>query len=342
MFYWHTGIYEITLRFYGIISRSPAFMKKILVTLLLLSEYVNVLSQTDSFNNVMGHVAFNNYSFIAPENWQIREEKDFITLTQSQTGELGCVIIVFSPQPSSGDLETDAQNVFTQMYSGWQFRSTGEKQYDLSKGQTLQGLEYSMVEAPMSKMSADGSRYDGFEDGAALVIRTGNKIVIIAVRHTTMLAHNDCLNKYETWRRFFNSFTVKNAAVPKNTDDESSKRIVGVWKLTGSGPALGEYIFAANGNYQLAGAIGTSYTTTDYKYEYLYIKTYAFQGDGSYSMEGNQLTFRKRENKNPERAQFRFEKVNHGDTGWRDRLYMLKTDSALGTKYEVCYEKKDR
>jgi len=291
------------------------------------------MSQTESFNN---------YSFIAPEKWLTHREKDYIMLSQSQTNEPGCIIIIFPPQPSCGDLEKDAQNVFNQMYPGWQYRSTGEKQYDLSKGYTLQGLEYSMVEAPMSKLSADGSRYDGFEDGAALVIKTGNQIVIIAARHTTMLAHIDCLNKYETWRRFFNSFTVNNAAIPKKTEEESSKRIIGIWTLMGSGPALGEYIFAANGNYQLAGAIGTSSTTTDYNYEYLHIKTYAFQGDGGYSMQGNQLAFRKRGDKNPQQVQFRFEKVNHGDTGWKDRLYMLKTDPTLGTRYEVCYERKDR
>ena len=312
-------------------------MKKILATLLLLSGYINALPQTRSFNNP----DFNNYSFIGPENWLLREATDHIMLAQSHTDEPGCIIIIFPLQPSSGDLEKDAQNIFNQMYSGWQFRSAGERQYDLSKGYTPQGLEYCMMEAPMSKLSADGSRYDGFEDGAALVIKTGNQIVIIAARHTTMLAHNDCLNKYETWRRFFNGFTVKNATVPKSTEEENSKRIIGVWKLTGSGAATGEYIFAANGNYQLAGAIGTSSTTTDYRYEYLHIKTYAFQGDGSYSISGNQLSFRKRD-KNPEQVQFRFEKINHGDSGWKDRLYLLKTDPTLGSLYEVCYEKTDR
>ncbi|HEX5113118.1 MAG TPA: hypothetical protein VFV79_09740 [Saprospiraceae bacterium] len=314
-------------------------MKTILATLLLLSCYVNVIAQVGSFSNVMKNFDSSNYSFIAPEKWRTQEAKDYVMLTQSLTNEPGCVIIIFPPQPSSGNLDVDAQNVFNLMYSGWQFRSTGEKQYDLSKGYTVQGLEYSMMEGAMSKLSADGSRYDGFEDGAALVIKTGDQIAIIAARHTTMLAHNDCLNKYETWRRFFNSFTVKNAVLPTKLKEEAATRIIGIWKLTGSGPALGEYIFAANGNYQLGGAVGTSYTTSDYNYEYLHIKTYAFQGDGDYSIEGNHLSFRKRGDSNPEQVQFRFEKVNHGNTGWKDRLYILKTDPALGSKYEVCYEK---
>lgn len=280
---------------------------------------------------------FNNYSFTVPEKWRTQKEPGYVLLAQSHTSEPGCIILIFPPQPSSGNLQRDAENVFGQMYPGWQFRSTGEKQYDLSKGYTPQGLEYCMLEAGMSKLSADGSRYDGFEDGGALVIKNGNQIVIIATRHTTMIAHTDCVNKYETWRRFFNSFTIKGANASA-TKDDPAMRIIGVWTLSGSGPASGEYVFAANGNYQLVGGLGTSTTSRDDYYKYIHIKTYSFQGDGSYSINGNQLDLKRQSNN--EQVQFRFEQVNHGGVGWKDRLYLLKTDPTLRTKYEVCYEKK--
>jgi len=317
-------------------------MKKILWTLLLFSGILNVPGQAQSSEKPAGNSDLTNYTFVAPEKWVTRNEKDYILLAQSHSNEPGCIILIFPLQPSSGDLEQDAMNVFNQMYPGWQFRSNGEKQYDLSKGKTFQGLEYCMMEAPMSKLSADGSRYDGFEDGSALVIKSGNQIVIIAARHTTMMAHADCLNKYETWRRFFNSFALKNAVAAKPSPGQSAGKIVGVWQLTGTGPSAGEYVFAANGNYQFAGGLGTSSTTTDQRYEYLHIKTYAFQGDGAYSLQGDQLLLRRRADKAPEKVQFRFEQVNHGNTGWNDRLYMLKTDPTLGSKYEVCYERKKR
>jgi hypothetical protein len=105
--------------------------------------------------------------------------------------------------------------------------------------------------------------------------------------------------------------------------------------------ASGEYIFAANGNYAFVGAIGTSSTSSDYNYEYLHIKTYAFQGDGSYSISGNQLTTRKRGVNNPEQVRLRFEKVNKGGIGWKDRLYLLSKSSPIGEN-EVCYEKMDK
>ena len=283
---------------------------------------------------------FDNYIFSVPEKWFVNRTDQYIMLTQSPANELGCTITILPPQSTSGNIETDARSVFNHMYSGWQFRLAGEGQYDVSKGYTFQGLEYCLMEAPMSKASADGSRYDGFEDGGALVIKAGRQIVIVAVRHATVLAHNDCLNEYETWKRFFNTFTVKNADIPQRIEEEASKRIVGVWKLTGNGPALGEYVFAANGNYQVAGAIGTSSTTRDDYFKYIHIKSYAFEGDGSFSIQDNQLYFNKRSGK-PEQVRFRFEKVNHGGTGWKDRLYMLKTDPVAGGKYEICYERAD-
>lgn len=303
-------------------------MKALLLSLFIVV-YSSALAQ--SFD-------FANYSYIVPDKWRTQKEADYIMLAQSQTSDPGCIILIFPPQQSTGNLQQDAENVFGQMYPGWQFRGAGEKQYDLSKGFTVQGLEYFMLEAGMSKLSADGSRYDGFEDGAALVLKNGNQIVIIAARHTTMLAHTDCVNKYETWRRFFNSFTLKNAILSQVKDDPL-KRIVGVWNLSSNGAASGEYVFAANGNYQLTGGLGTSSSSRDNYYEYIHIKTYAFQGDGSYSINGNQLLLKKR-GTNSEQAQYRFEQVNHGGKGWKDRLYLLKTDPTLRTKYEVCYEKK--
>jgi hypothetical protein len=302
----------------------------LLSTLLISLVHVDVFAQ--SFD-------FNNYNYLVPDKWRTQKEADYIMLAQSHTTEPGCIILIFPPQPSTGNLEQDAQNVFQQMYPGWQFRNGGEKQYDLTKGFTPQGLEYCMFEAGMSKLSADGSRYDGFEDGGGLVIKSGNQIVIIATRHTTTLAHTDCVNKYETWRRFFNTFTIKNAVVSSRPDD-APKRIVGAWTLSSTGAASGEYLFGANGNYQLTGGVGTSSTTRDQNYEYLHIKTYAFQGDGSYTIDGNQLSLKKRTDKNPEQMQFRFEQINHGGTGWKYRLYLLKTDPTLRTKYEVCYERK--
>lgn len=295
--------------------------------------------QPDNSNNnnqtVMNNsIYLKDYDFITPEEWQAQNNKDHLLIQNRQSG---CVIRILEPQQSTGNLEQDAKAVFDMMYQGWQYQKSGAQRYVLSKGFLPKGLEFCMMEAPMSMTAADG-RYN-LEEGAALVIKAGIQIVIVSVRHNSgLIGHDDCRLKYTTWRRFFNSFTVKNATVPKNAEDASLK-IIGAWSQTESG-ASSEYIFAANGNYAFYGAIGTSSTSRDYNYEYLHIKTYAFSGDGSYAISGNQLTLKKQNDSNPEQMRFRFSKVSYGGTGWKERLYMLTKDR-FGEN-EVCYEKRDK
>ena len=194
-----------------------------------------------------------------------------------------------------------------------------------------------MMEATMSMTATDG-RYN-LEEGAGLVIKAGTQIVIISVRHNSgLIGHDDCRLRYTTWRRFFNSFTVKNATVSKNAEDVSL-RIIGAWAQTESG-ASSEYVFAANGSYALVGAIGSTFTSRDINYEYLHIKTYAFRGEGSYSIARNELILKRWSDNSPEQIRFRFEKVNHGGIGWKDRLYLLKKDGYGET--ESLYEKQEK
>ena len=296
------------------------------------------VTRTNTFS-INQSITLNDYEYTAPEGWSTQINNDLIMLQNMQSG---CLIRMLAPQPSSGNLQQDAKNVFDMMYPGWQYAKTGQQQYILSKGYFPKGFEYFMMEAPMKKLSAVGSNYDEYEDGAALVVGLGNQIVIISVRHnSSLLAHISCVHKYETWRRFFNSFTVKKINAPPNAEKESPKRIIGKWSMSES-RATSEYIFAANGQYKFVGALGSSYTTSDYNYDYLHIKTYAFKGDGSYSITGNRLTLKKNGNNQPEQVSFRFEQVNYGGTGWKERLYILTTGLTTGGFNEVCYEKNDQ
>jgi hypothetical protein len=277
-----------------------------------------------------------NYSFIVPAKWFVTTAKDHVKLSQSQE-ETGCIITILEPQPSSGNLEKDVVSVFGMMYPGWSFRNTGAKQYDLSKGYTPQGLEYYLMEGNVSKARPDGYYYD-YEDGAAMVVGFGAQVAIISARHNRLIACN-CFNQYDGWRRFFNSFTVKNQTAAKNADSGTSQRIIGSWMTMGSGAAT-EYVLAANGNYQFIGAYGSSSTQTRGNEDYMILKGSAWQGDGKYTVSGDQITFLRRGDAKPERVRFRLEKVNHGGTGWNDRLYMRKIDATLGKEYEVCYERR--
>lgn len=275
-----------------------------------------------------------DYEFTAPDGWQTQNQPDHLLLSQS-ADPMGCVIQILPPQPSSGNLEQDANAVFEMMYRGWHYQKAGEGQQALSRGVLPKGLPYCMKEASMSATGPDG-RYH-LEEGAALVIQAGDQVAIVAVRHRSVLAHNDCLNRYETWRRFFNSFTVRGATTVAPETGKAAERIVGVWSQSGGG-AIGDYVFAANGHYAVAGGLGSSSTSRDDRHEYLHLRSHAWSGDGTYTIAGGQLLLRGRGGDEPQRMPFRFEQVNHGGTGWKDRLWLLKTD--VHGRTEVCYEKK--
>lgn len=277
-----------------------------------------------------GPVRSSDYEFIAPQGWVTQKNADHILIQNPQSG---CAIRILEPQAATTGLEQMTDAVFDMMYSGWQYQKRGEQQFTLSKGHLPKGLEFFLKEATMSR-TVDG-RYE-LEEGAAMVVKANSQVVIISVRHTGLMAHTDCIRKYNTWRRFFNSFTVKNATPPKRNENPATQ-LTGSWTMLESG-AAGEYVFAANGNYALLGALGSTYTSRDVNYEYLHIKTYAFQGDGSYSIAGDQLVLRGKNQSSPRQVRVRFEKVKHGDMPWKDRLFMLNRDEQ--NEYEVAWEKR--
>lgn len=277
---------------------------------------------------------FNDYEFIPPQNWQVISKPDHLLLTQTPDQQ-GCIILIFPPQPLAGSLDLVAKSVFETMYRGWAYAKSGEQQYRLLKGFLPIGHEYYMIEADMNATGTDGRYY--LEDGAALVVRANNQIAIIAVRHRGLLAHIDCINKYETWRRFFNSFRFKFVTNDSNHNSNAAPRIIGAWSQSG-GRSISEYTFAANGRYSFGGALGSSFTQTNGDSEQLYLRTNSFTGDGKYTINNDKLTLVKNNYKMSESLIFRFEQVNHAGMGWKDRLYLRSRDQY--GEIEVCYEKK--
>jgi hypothetical protein len=292
-------------------------------------------------NNTTGNTnastaALQEYSYTIPEGWFTQKNNNAIVLSQVQSPEWGCLITMLPPQPSSGNLEEDTRAVFNKLYAGWEYRNTADQKEDASRGHTLQGLEYYMIEAPMQKKRPDGYYYD-YENAQILVVGLGNKQeAVIVARHQRGEMTCFCKYRYDYWNRFFNSFTVNNVPASKPDATSDAKKIVGSWKAMG-GNALTQYIFAGNGRYQFIGAYTS---TTRISWNTIEMKTSGFKGDGSYSLKGNKLTTRKDSDKSADVEQYRFEQVNHGGTGWKDRLYLL--GSYEGKPYEVGYERELR
>ncbi len=266
-----------------------------------------------------------DYEFIPPPGWQVQRQGDHVRM---QNMESGCLILLGEPQLSSGNLEQDALAVFDTMYKGWHPRKDGPQRYLLSKGVLPKGLPFAMVEALMGKLNPDGASFAGFEDGAALVVGSGNQYALVAVRHSDLPGHVNCL-RYEGWRRFFNSFTLKNVPSARTADD-GANRIVGRWTSVESG-AVGDYTFAASGRYSYGGAISNTTQAQE--------STYDLQNSGTYSVSGSRLTMVRRAQ--PEQVTIRFVEVNQGGNGWTERLCMVRAD-AMGMENEACYRRQDR
>lgn len=280
-------------------------------------------------------LSMEEYFFTLPEGWTSENKGDHILMQNPQSG---CIIRILSPQPSSGNLEEDARAVFDMMYAGWNYEKSGAQQFVLSKGYFQKGLPFFRKEAAMSATTTDG-RYH-LEEGSATIVKAADRIIIISAKHNS--SHTDhyaCYRNYNTCGRFFNSFTVKGVSASAPDEEELAKHIIGFWKLVANGVVDGDYLFAANGNYQSGGGIGSSTTTKDSRYEYIYNRAYSFEGDGSYSIANKELQL-KRRGATQEKIPIRFEQVNYGGTGWKERLYLQKKDSA--GEYEVTYEKQNK
>lgn len=278
--------------------------------------------------------SLDQYSFIPPQNWTVQKGNGFVSYRQplSASGQ-GCVLTLLSPQPSSGNLENDVKSIFSQMYPGWNFYYTDHRHDDLAKGITKQGLPYYMMEAFMSRPR--GEQTDS-ETGTAWVIDMGKQMAVIALRHEPIGIYCECKKRYNYIGRFLNSFTVKDITAPANTSANTQQRILGSWMVS-EGMSVGEYIFAANGHYQYIGGYGSSSAVSS---DVIMLKSSAFQGDGTYTVSGDKLIFKRKGSTTPETYRFRFEQFNQGSTGWKDRIYLLNEKPAHGgDPYEACYEK---
>jgi len=222
------------------------------------------------------------------------------------------------------------------MYPGWRFYYSDARHDDLMKGNTRQGAPYYMMEAYMMKDRPAGG-WD-YETGTAVVIGNGKQAAILAIRHELTGLNCQCKQRYTTWPRFFSSFTIKNL-IPQKEIDTNPTRFIGSWMVSG-GRSIGEYIFAANGRFQYLGGYGSYSRISN---EWIELKTSAWQGDGSYTIQGDHLIFKRKGETKGDEYRFRFESINRGSTGWKDRLCLLNEHPRdNGPAYETCYEKTEK
>jgi hypothetical protein len=275
--------------------------------------------------------SFDDYSYIVPEKWISKRENGYMHLIHEENGKYGCYITLFNPEAGSGNMENDARNYFNALYKGWQLVNVGRD--ILTKGYTLQSVEYCMMQGSMTRPR--GEQYD-YEEGAVAVLKLGNKLGVVTIRHESTGLYCQCKKEYNTWARFLNSFTMQ-GFTPAPPPQKISSMIVGSWMLMQSA-TLNNYVFAANGRYQIFNGYG-DYVKIDAGT--IASRSTIFKGNGKYSISGNTVTLIPDATSQPQALRVRFEQVNVSGKGWTDRIYIFNPKPvAAGMKpYESCYER---
>jgi len=267
-----------------------------------------------------------DYVFTAPPGWTKQQYPDRIDLSvETQGGRERCGLTLLPMRNAGANLWTDAGNIFAEVFKGFEPKNDGLSPNRIVQGFSPQGWEYVMI-----KRSIGMRGYATFY-AFVFVAKLGNLIAPIAGSSKDPMV-SACFGELMTdvWPKFFYSLQFKNW---KTTGPGITKQIAGSW-IGGGATAAGEFSFAANGRYADAQAAQQYHQLSSGD---VMTSTQAYFGDGSYSLNGNQITLISDAKKNnPEHGYIRVEResIDNG-TNWTEKLYLLRKSSIDGKEYEV-------
>jgi hypothetical protein len=273
-----------------------------------------------------------DYIYSVPPGWTPKQFPDGIVLAPpvSNTGEK-CNIILWPMRTATDNLQHDAIGVFNEVFKGW-IGKNGDTQNSIVRGRSVQGWDYFIIKADITKPGGNYTPQFGF----VFVARIGNRLAAISGMSKDPLV-SACfgLNLTDVWPKFFYSlrFNGWGSAMP---DGEIMKRMAGVW-MTATATVGDRWVFAPNGRYASAAAAQRYSVVSSSE---VLRTTDAYFGNGSYSLKGNNIYFTGDEDKgNPKRGLFRLEEESkdNGNT-WVKKLYILRVSSVDGSEYEVGYK----
>ena len=272
------------------------------------------------------------YIYRTPNGWNATRYPDGVVLSSpvSNTGEK-CNITLWPIRTSSGNLQTDAANLFGLVFKDFELR-TGSTPNSIIRGISPQGWEYFIIKNAIVLRGGDYQTMFGF----AFVAKLGNQVARISgISKDPLVSSCFGLQLSDVWPQFFYSLNFKNwqpAAQP-----QIGNRLAGIWMAV-TGSAGDRFAFASNGRF--AGAAASQRYVRLSSTELLRV-TDAYFGDGSYVISGNGISLiHDSEKNNPERALFRIEQEStNGGATWKDKLFLLRKSVVDGSEYEVAYDK---
>jgi hypothetical protein len=295
----------------------------------------SVVTTTTNQNTTMvtGPASLSSYIYAAPQGWTITPYPDGIVLSTgvSNTGEK-CNITLWPMRLSSGNLQNDANNLFTEVFKSFQL-ANGSTSPSIIKGISAQGWEYFIVKRAISA----GSNYQTMF-GFAFVAKLGNQVAAISgISKDPLVSSCFGLQLTDVWPKFFYSLQFKNW--PSSNASTFLQNLPGIWMAV-TATSGDRMVFAPNGRFAGASASQKYYNISST--EVLRV-TDAYFGDGSYNISGNSIVLTSDNDRNhPEYGFIRVEQESR-DEGrtWMSKLYLLRKSVVDGSEYEVAYEKQN-
>jgi hypothetical protein len=227
---------------------------------------------------VNGTGIFADYSYIVPPDASSKQYDNLIKIENNQLDYYSYAIAAFPLEPSSGNLEVDAQYLFSKYTPDYIpfIRSGGtDENISFEKGKTMQGFDYVMVNREVIKTDRSDVRAKSI-----VVVKVGNKVAALLSDQDV-----DATNSGEgTWALNFVLFTIRfNNAQPLGITIK--KDLLGTWGSVGTSAASSTSYYGTN-TFSWGG-ITEIRTSKDADFDNVYTKT--FGGSGSYTLNGNEL-----------------------------------------------------
>jgi hypothetical protein len=219
--------------------------------------------------------SFGDYVYQVPAGWKSENNSNQIIL---RAPDQFSVLTLLPMMNSSGNIDNDMEVIFPQVFSGWQLDERNPDHHIFTKGVAADGWEYFKKEVGLRATDNPNSEIIGF----LFLAKLNNMVAVIA---GTYVNWNDRLRETQSpdWVQFFHSLQFKNF---KSTTNPLAKDLIGDW-LVGGSSFLSTYTFTADGHYSTGGAVSSSHQISDYQAKET---TTSFVGDGTYTLQGAQLT----------------------------------------------------
>lgn len=273
-------------------------------------------------------------SYVAPPGLTEQLASDGLVLNGARVDPQGsCLIVILPPRAAEADLDAQMlstlKGFFAQSFADLRDIYGGTAPLDFSqRGRSSEGWGWRGVWGFLTDLSNQptGSK------ARILLVELGSTVVPIIGFEAS---DNTCLDNEVTgtpvtWALLYHSLHFSGfTPSPLPTVEQ---QLLGKWSIGGTSYFIGE-TYAANGHY---GSASAYQTYQDISPSEVLQTTTTFLGDGTFQVNGDQLTFVPSNGKPASTQLFRIveEKNSARTSGWLPRLYRLQVSVTDGQPYE--------